>query len=180
MAVLFAVRDGYRDARTGRSPYCLDTAARSSDQRRGRLVEGVKATVKVVVLGVVIDTAYQLRVLGRFYPGEAFGFALLLGFIPYLLIRGPADRVVRWLSAHREMAMTKPTKPNILVIWGDDIGIWNLSCYHRGMMGGTRRRTSTASRREGIALHRLLRAAELHGRPGGLHHGSARRSAPGC
>ena len=32
--------------------------------------------------------------------------------------------------------MTKPTKPNILVIWGDDIGIWNLSCYHRGMMGG--------------------------------------------
>jgi arylsulfatase len=32
--------------------------------------------------------------------------------------------------------MAKPTKPNILVIWGDDIGIWNLSCYHRGMMGG--------------------------------------------
>ncbi|MCK7471400.1 MAG: sulfatase-like hydrolase/transferase [Desulfomicrobium escambiense] len=27
-------------------------------------------------------------------------------------------------------------KPNILVIWGDDIGVWNLSCYHRGMMGG--------------------------------------------
>jgi len=32
--------------------------------------------------------------------------------------------------------MAKPTKPNILVIWGDDIGIWNLSCYHRGLMGG--------------------------------------------
>jgi arylsulfatase len=31
--------------------------------------------------------------------------------------------------------MAKPTKPNILVIWGDDIGIWNISCYHRGMMG---------------------------------------------
>jgi hypothetical protein len=40
-------------------------------------------------------------VLGRFYPGEAFGFALLLGFVPYLLIRGPADRVLRRLSAHR-------------------------------------------------------------------------------
>jgi len=26
-------------------------------------------------------------------------------------------------------------KPNILVIWGDDIGITNLSCYSRGMMG---------------------------------------------
>jgi arylsulfatase A-like enzyme len=26
-------------------------------------------------------------------------------------------------------------KPNILVIWGDDIGISNLSCYSHGMMG---------------------------------------------
>jgi len=29
----------------------------------------------------------------------------------------------------------KQSKPNILVIWGDDIGIWNLSCYSSGMMG---------------------------------------------
>ena len=26
-------------------------------------------------------------------------------------------------------------KPNILVIWGDDIGQFNLSCYNMGMMG---------------------------------------------
>ncbi|MCK7597677.1 arylsulfatase [Microbulbifer sp. CAU 1566] len=28
-------------------------------------------------------------------------------------------------------------KPNILIIWGDDIGMWNVSAYHRGMMGGS-------------------------------------------
>ena len=28
-----------------------------------------------------------------------------------------------------------PDKPNILVIWGDDIGITNLSCYSDGLMG---------------------------------------------
>jgi arylsulfatase A-like enzyme len=28
-----------------------------------------------------------------------------------------------------------PDKPNILVIWGDDIGISNLSCYSEGLMG---------------------------------------------
>jgi arylsulfatase A-like enzyme len=27
------------------------------------------------------------------------------------------------------------TKPNILVIMGDDIGYWNVSAYNRGMMG---------------------------------------------
>src|ERR1022692_1637895 len=32
----------------------------------------------------------------------------------------------------------KPTnqKPNIVVIMGDDVGMWNISAYHRGMMGG--------------------------------------------
>ena len=27
-------------------------------------------------------------------------------------------------------------KPNILVIMGDDIGMWNIGAYHRGMMAG--------------------------------------------
>ena len=27
------------------------------------------------------------------------------------------------------------TKPNILILWGDDIGIWNISHFSRGMMG---------------------------------------------
>ena len=31
-------------------------------------------------------------------------------------------------------AMAQP-KPNILVIMGDDIGMWNISTYNRGMMG---------------------------------------------
>nr|WP_258071229.1 arylsulfatase [Vibrio jasicida] len=27
-------------------------------------------------------------------------------------------------------------KPNILVFWGDDVGVYNISAYHNGMMGG--------------------------------------------
>ena len=30
---------------------------------------------------------------------------------------------------------TPTKKPNILVIWGDDIGYWNVSAYNQGMMG---------------------------------------------
>ncbi|WP_068316080.1 arylsulfatase [Polycladidibacter hongkongensis] len=29
-----------------------------------------------------------------------------------------------------------PTKPNIVVIMADDVGIWNIGAYHRGMMAG--------------------------------------------
>jgi len=94
MATIFAVRDGMADARTGRSPYFW-TLLRGPDHRREHLREGVKATLKVVLLGVVIDAMYQFKVHGTVYPGEALGIALLLGFVPYLLIRGPIDRIVR-------------------------------------------------------------------------------------
>ncbi len=33
-------------------------------------------------------------------------------------------------------AAAQTKKPNILVIFADDVGIWNISAYHRGMMGG--------------------------------------------
>jgi arylsulfatase A-like enzyme len=33
------------------------------------------------------------------------------------------------------MAKSKQKQPNILVIWGDDIGITNISCYSHGLMG---------------------------------------------
>jgi arylsulfatase A-like enzyme len=34
------------------------------------------------------------------------------------------------------MAQAKSNKqPNILIIWGDDIGYWNVSAYNQGMMG---------------------------------------------
>ena len=32
-------------------------------------------------------------------------------------------------------ASAQTSKPNILIIWGDDIGYWNLSAYNHGMMG---------------------------------------------
>ena len=60
-------------------------------------------------------------------------------------------------------------QPNILIIWGDDIGISNLSCYSDGLMGY---RTPNIDRiaAEGVAVHRLLRRAELHGGSRGVHH----------
>ena len=33
-------------------------------------------------------------------------------------------------------AQAQDKKPNILFIMGDDIGMWNIGAYHRGMMAG--------------------------------------------
>lgn len=39
------------------------------------------------------------------------------------------------LAAAPPSQAQQPKKPNILVIWGDDIGQFNISAYNRGMMG---------------------------------------------
>jgi arylsulfatase A-like enzyme len=40
------------------------------------------------------------------------------------------------LAGASAFAQPAKTKPNIVVIFADDVGIWNISAYHRGMMGG--------------------------------------------
>jgi arylsulfatase len=39
------------------------------------------------------------------------------------------------LSSFPDLAQAETKKPNILIIWGDDIGWFNISAYNRGMMG---------------------------------------------
>ena len=94
VAALLAVRDGVVDARSGRSPYFW-TLLHDPGGRRERFREGARATLRVVLLGLVIDVVYQFKVHGTVYPGEALGISLLLGFVPYLLIRGPIDCIAR-------------------------------------------------------------------------------------
>jgi arylsulfatase len=40
------------------------------------------------------------------------------------------------LLALASAAIAQDKKPNIVVIMGDDIGVWNIGAYHRGMMAG--------------------------------------------
>src|SRR3984893_14035565 len=40
------------------------------------------------------------------------------------------------VEAQQPAPATGGQKPNIVVIMGDDIGMWNLGAYHRGMMAG--------------------------------------------
>ncbi|MBK6316889.1 MAG: arylsulfatase, partial [Blastocatellia bacterium] len=51
-----------------------------------------------------------------------------------LLVLGVAVIPVRASTGVTPQAAAKK-KPNILVIFGDDIGFWNISAYNRGMMG---------------------------------------------
>lgn len=94
MAILAALHDGIWDARLGRSPYFW-TVLHDPARRGPRLKEGLRSTARILALGLVMDAIYQYRVLGTFYPDEALVTVLVLAFLPYMLLRGPVDRIAR-------------------------------------------------------------------------------------
>jgi hypothetical protein len=99
MAAIIAIRDGLKDARTGNQPYFW-TLVTSPRERIRRLNEGLNATARIILLGLVMDAIYQGIVLRQFYPGEAVIVALLFAFVPYVIVRGPALRIARlWIAA---------------------------------------------------------------------------------
>jgi len=94
MASLLALRAGLKDAREGRPPYFW-TILTDRSQRADLLREGWRSITRVFVLAVVMDLIYEWVVGRRFYPLETLMVALVLAVLPYLLLRGPINRIAR-------------------------------------------------------------------------------------
>lgn len=101
MAALLAFRAGLKDAQHGRPPYFW-TILTDPSQRADLVREGWRSIARVFVLAIIMDVIYQLIVLRWVYPFELILVAILLAVVPYLLIRGPVNRVVRRLRTRRE------------------------------------------------------------------------------
>jgi hypothetical protein len=96
MAAFFAIRAGLKDARRGRPAYFW-TILTIPEERRALLHEGWKDVMKVFLLALGLDVVYQLIVFRWLYPFEMLIVAVLLACVPYLLIRGPANRIATFL-----------------------------------------------------------------------------------
>jgi hypothetical protein len=94
VAAFFAIRAGWRDAREGRPPYLWSLFTHAAT-RRDLLRQGWADVGKVFIVAVVLDLTYELFAYRWVYPGQAVIVAAALAFIPYLLIRGPANRIAR-------------------------------------------------------------------------------------
>jgi hypothetical protein len=99
VSAFFAIRAGVKDCREGRVPYGW-VILTDRTKRGNHLREGWKDVAKVFVVAIVIDFVYQVMELRWFYPEEALIVATLLALFPYLLLRGPANRIARhWLRS---------------------------------------------------------------------------------
>jgi hypothetical protein len=95
MASLLGWRNGAADARNGRPPYFWTMFTDANGERNRLLNEGLHAVLRVIVLGIVMELVYQWIVFRWLYPIELVIVVLMLAFVPYMLVRGIANRVVR-------------------------------------------------------------------------------------
>jgi hypothetical protein len=93
MAAIFAIRSGLKDAKRANpliSGHCLQIRI------VGRTCcETVKSMGRVFVFAIVMDVIYQFIIFRWFYPLEALSVAIILALVPYLLIRGPVNRIAK-------------------------------------------------------------------------------------
>ena len=96
MAGALAFRAGLQDARSGRPPY-LWTILTDNAQRGTLLREGWRSIARIFLLAVIVDGIYQWIVFRWVYLVELLIVAVFLAVVPYLLIRGPVNRLAqRW------------------------------------------------------------------------------------
>jgi hypothetical protein len=94
MAIIYAIVDGIKDGKSGRTPYLWDFAT-NPDNRKNLLRSGWDHFGKIFILAIVLDVVYQWKVNHHIYPVETLFVALVLAAIPYFLLRGPVNRLVR-------------------------------------------------------------------------------------
>ncbi len=111
VAAFIGIRDGLRFAREGR-PFLLWGGPRDPAERRAQLLASWQAIAKVLVLAVLLDTAFQIIALQWFYPLETVAVVVAVAIVPYLLLRGLFNALMcPWLGPKLPDSNDAPTKP---------------------------------------------------------------------
>jgi len=97
VASFFACRDGILDARK-RNPAYFWTLFVSSGRRLELLRQGWKSAGGVFIMAIVIDLVYQMVVLRGFRPVQAVFVGVFLALLPYLILRGPVNRIATLMN----------------------------------------------------------------------------------
>jgi len=94
MAIFLAIRDGLKHSREGAPPFFW-SLFNDPGHRRELLLDAWKSISKVFIIAVLLDVVYQIIVVRWFYPFETVLVAILLALVPYILVRGPVNRIRR-------------------------------------------------------------------------------------
>jgi hypothetical protein len=115
VAVALAVRAGWNDAREGR-PAFFWALVWDAAHRRYLVRQGWKDVGRLFILALVLDVIYQVIVRRWVYPGETLVVATLLAIVPYLVVRGPTNRIAAATRPGEQPAGEPATAPGSLAV----------------------------------------------------------------
>jgi hypothetical protein len=101
VASILAIRAGIKDAREGR-PAFLWAAITNPAYRPELLRQGWRDVGKVFLIAAVLDAIYQLIVHRGVLLLELVVVATVLAIFPYIVIRGPVNRITAVLRQRRD------------------------------------------------------------------------------
>ena len=101
MAMVFAVRDGRRDFLEQRAPHFW-ALLRGLGKRGDLLRDGWHGIYRIFTLAVILDVVYQYIALKAFYPLQSLAVAIILAVIPYMLLRGPVNRLLSYIAKRKK------------------------------------------------------------------------------
>ena len=100
VATILALRAGLQDAHHNREPF-LWSVFWNSGHRRELFRQAWKDIGKVFVLATILDAIYQLIVHRGVYILELLITAVTLAIVPYILVRGPVNRIAKMVFTSR-------------------------------------------------------------------------------
>jgi len=100
VASIIAVRAGLKDA-TAHRPAYLWTALSQPQKRHALGLDAWKDVGKVFIIAFLLDIIYQVVVFRWIYPMQAVIVGFALAIVPYILLRGPVNRIAsRCVAGH--------------------------------------------------------------------------------
>ena len=108
MSTIYAIMSGLKDAREHKPPYFWAIFT-DPESRPELLRDGWKSVRNVFLLASAMDLVYQITVLKGMRPLQGLIIAVVLAIVPYLLVRGPVNRLARLLGKE-ESAGTGPRR----------------------------------------------------------------------
>ena len=93
VASILAIIDGFKDAKKGKPPYFWAVLV-TPGHRKELIKGGWKSICKVFILAMILEGVYQVITHHLDFRGYVLVAAFSLAIFPYLLLRGPTNRIV--------------------------------------------------------------------------------------
>ena len=105
MATYFAIRSGWRDAKSGADPYFWSFLI-GRGHRFDLIKDGWESVGRVVLLSAGLDLVYQYFVQSSIHLRAVIIVAFVLAVVPYVIVRGTVTRIANALITR------SPTAPD--------------------------------------------------------------------